>query len=99
MDNTQPDADAYCDGAHHRTPHEVALMHLTEQCEHEQPRCSDRNQYTWIAISQMSRCTASAQSHCAEEKQTQGPLQREMKMNRCHVSRQQIIFEGATSGG
>jgi len=29
-------------------------MHLTEQCEHQQPRCCDRNQDAWIAVAQMS---------------------------------------------
>ena len=61
-------------------------MHLTEQCEHQQPRCSYRNQHTWIAISQMSRRAAGTQDHCAKEKQTQRPLQREMKVNRSDMS-------------
>ena len=67
-------------------------MHLTEQHEHQQPRCSYRNQHAWIAISQMSRRAAGTQRHCAQEKQTQRPLQREMKMNRSDMSRQQVIF-------
>ena len=61
-------------------------MHLTEQHEHQQPRCSYRNQYAWIAISQVSRRAAGTQRHCAQEKQTQRPLQREMKVNRSDMS-------------
>ena len=86
MNDAQADVNAQRDSADHRAPHEIALVHLTEQHEHQQPRGSYRNQHAWIAISQMSRRAAGTQRHCAHEKQTQRPLQREMKVNRSDLS-------------
>src|SRR6266480_1467145 len=37
MNYSQSDADSERHGTYDRTPHQVTLMHLTEQCEHQQP--------------------------------------------------------------
>ena len=44
MNDAQSEADSHRDGANHCAPHKVALMHLTQQREHQQPRSGDRNQ-------------------------------------------------------
>ena len=86
MNDAQTDVNAQRESADHRPPDEIALVHLTKQREHQQPRGSYRNQHTWIAISQMSRRAADTQRYCAQEKQTQCPLQRQMKVNRSQMS-------------
>ena len=44
MNDAQSETDSHGDGANHRAPHKVALMHLTQQRKHQQPRSGDRNQ-------------------------------------------------------
>ena len=92
MNDAQPDADPQRDSADNRAPHEVALMHLAEQREHQQPRRSDGNQHTRIASAQMSRHSARTQNQCAKVKQTQRPLQRQIQIERSDMSRQKGIF-------
>ena len=92
MNDAQPDADTQRDSAHHRAPHKITLVHLTEQREHQQPRRRNRNQRARVTVPQMSRRAACAQGQCNEIKQTQCPLQREIKMKRSDVNRKQRVF-------
>src|SRR6266478_5363919 len=87
MNDAQSDADSQCHGTYDCAPHEVTLMHLTQQCEHQQPRRGDRNQLPWVAIAEMSRQSARAQRQCDKVKQAQGPLQRDMQMQGSKMSR------------
>src|SRR5207302_5084014 len=50
MNDAQSEADSQGDGTNYRTPDEVALMHLSQQREHQQPRSGDRNQDARVAI-------------------------------------------------
>src|SRR5947207_15588300 len=60
MNDAQSDADSQRHGADDCAPHQVTLMHLTEQCEPQQPWRGDRNQRARVMIAQMSPQSARA---------------------------------------
>ncbi len=80
MNDAQSEADSQGDGTNYRTPDEVALMHLSQQREHQQPRSGDRNQDARVAIANLLRSPVRAYRECAKVEQPQRPLQREMEM-------------------
>src|SRR5215475_7252773 len=99
MNDAQSETDAQGDGADHRTPNEVALMHLSKQRKHQQPRSSDRNQNTRVAIANLSRSPIRAQGESAEVHQPQSPLQCEKKIQKSKMNRAQWILQGPAKLG
>src|SRR5215475_4642082 len=99
MNDAQSETDAQGDGADHRTPNEVALMHLSKQRKHQQPRSSDRNQNTRVAIANLSRSPIRAQGESAEVHQPQSPLQCETKIQKSKMNRAQWILQGPAKLG
>src|SRR6266850_81433 len=93
MNDAQSKTDSQGDGANYRTPDEVALMHLSQQRKHQQPRSGDRNQDARIAIANLSRSPVRAYCECAKVEQPQSPLQREMEMQRSKMNRAEWILQ------
>src|SRR6266480_1880878 len=82
MNDAQSKTDSQGDGANYRAPDEVALMHLTQQRKHQQPRSGDRNQHPRVAIAYLSSGAVRAQRQCAKVEQAQGPLQSEIQRSK-----------------
>src|SRR6059058_256275 len=93
MNDAQSEVDSQGDGTNYRTPDEVALMHLSQQREHQQPRSGDRNQDARVAIANLLRSSVRAYHECAKVEQPQRPLQREIEMHRSKMDRAEWILQ------
>ena len=99
MNYTQSNTHPQRDGANDRAPHQIAFVHLTQQRKHQEPWRGNCNQGARIAIAHVSRDAARAERECAEVKQAQGPLQREIEMQRSKMRRPEGILQRPTDVG
>src|SRR5215831_14147903 len=93
MNDAQSETDAQGDGANHRAPYEIALMHLSKQSKHQQPWNSDRDQNARITVANLPRSPVRAQCKCAEVDQPQSPLQRKMQIHKSKTNRAEWILQ------
>ena len=88
-------ADPERDGAQDRAPEQVALMHLREEREHQQPGRSESDEEPRIASARVAGSAEGAKDEGAEVNQAQRPLQVKAKWSepRCGDQKRRLERE------
>ena len=76
-----------------RAPHEVARMHLPEQCKHEQPWHGERDEEFRIAIAQVPRGGECAEREQEEAGEPERELQRERGMRPGEIKLPEFVIQ------